>query len=175
VRVSYLGLALSLAFVAVGLSACTVSIGTTTTNKIDRTKAERFLISTIHPAPRSAACPSSVTAVKGGTFICNVIYADGVPGIVVVHMTNASGGVTVDNADIRLADVVPSKADAFLMANIAPKPKSVTCPSGVKIVKGGAFDCDVVLADGAHAVVTVHMIDAIGGVSIGTKDVHLRR
>jgi uncharacterized cupredoxin-like copper-binding protein len=170
---SRLVLAVVSAFALMTVSVRPVSAVRLTT--INSEKAVMFLKDSIHPTPRSASCPSGITAVKGGTFICNVVFADGVPGIVTVHMTNGSGGVSIGNADIRLADVVPSKADAFLIAKITPKPKSVTCPSGIKIVKGGTFDCNVVLADGAKAFVTVHMIDAIGDVSFSTKDIHLQQ
>ena len=167
---------LSLAVVS-ALALTTLSAGAVSAARselIDSQKAVAFLKDNIHPTLRSASCPSGITAVKGGTFICNVVFSDGVPGIVTLHMTNGSGGVFFNNSDIRKADIVPSKADAFLMTDITPKPKSVRCPSGVRIVKGGTFDCNIVLADGVPATVTVHMTDAIGDIDISKTDIHPR-
>jgi len=69
-------------------------------------------------------------------------------------------------------EIDPKKAESFLLANIHPTPKSVTCPSGVKEVKGGTFVCTIVFHDGTKGTVTLHMTDTKGDVHVGTKDIH---
>jgi hypothetical protein len=136
-------------------------------------QADLFLKENLNATLRSVSCPT-IEAVTGGTFVCKIVLADGIPGTVTVHMTNGTGAVVVNNSDIRLADIIPSKVEAFLFGYIAPKPRTVTCPSGIKPVKGGTFDCDLVLANGVSATVTVHMTDAIGDVNITKTDIHPR-
>jgi hypothetical protein len=100
-RSSRLSLALSLVVVAVGLSACSVSIGGS--DKIDHAKAEKFVKDNIHPTPTSVTCPSGVKETKGGTFACTFTLPNGKSGTVTVHMTDSSGGVHFGNADIHIS------------------------------------------------------------------------
>jgi uncharacterized protein DUF4333 len=68
-----------------------------------------------------------------------------------------------------------TKAEKFLAKNLRPKPKSITCPSGVKAKTGGTFECTFVLADGKKGTVTVHMRNSKGDVHVTDRDIHLQR
>jgi len=95
-----LHLPLMLAVFALGVSACSVSFGSS--DKIDAAKAEKLLEDNLRPKPTSVTCPSDVKIVKGGTFTCTFVLADGRTGTATMHMTNGSGEVRVRNSDIHL-------------------------------------------------------------------------
>ena len=65
------------------------------------------------------------------------------------------------------------KAEKFLRDNIHPPVKSVSCPSGVKIKKGGTFDCTITLANGKSGTITLHMTNSSGHVEVSNSDFHL--
>ncbi len=69
------------------------------------------------------------------------------------------------------------KAETLLRDNLhpnsgSPKLTSISCPSGVKIKKGGTFDCTVSFADGSTSTVTIHMTDSSGRISFNSSDIH---
>jgi hypothetical protein len=69
------------------------------------------------------------------------------------------------------------KAEKLLLHGITGgtvKPKSVSCPKGVEVKKGGTFACVVTYADGAKADVTVHMTSDEGDVTVSPTDLHVR-
>jgi hypothetical protein len=49
----------------------------------------------------------------------------------------------------------------------------VSCPSGVKIVKGGTFDCQIMTENGKTGTVTLHMTNSSGHVQVNQSDIHL--
>jgi Domain of unknown function (DUF4333) len=93
--------AVVLVVLALGLSACSVSYGSS--HEIDPKKAEKLLYDNVHPKPKSVVCPSGVKEVKGGTFACTIVLTDGRKGTVTMHMTNGSGEVHVSDSDIHLS------------------------------------------------------------------------
>jgi len=99
-RPSRVGLVLISLLVAAGLSACSVSFGGS--DKIDHKKAEKLLLDNIKPPPKSVTCPSDVKIVKGGTFTCTIVTADGKHGTVTMHMTDSKGHVEATNKDIHI-------------------------------------------------------------------------
>jgi hypothetical protein len=52
--------------------------------------------------------------------------------------------------------------------------KTVTCPEDVKAEKGATFDCDLVLADGTKATLTIHQEDDQGKIRTGPGDLHVQ-
>jgi len=99
-RLRRAGLASALVLVALGLSACSASYGTS--DKIDHAKAEKLLEDNLKPKPRSVSCPTGVKIVEGGTFDCKVVLADGRTATVTIHMTSSTGDVHVANKDIHV-------------------------------------------------------------------------
>ncbi|HEY4347144.1 MAG TPA: DUF4333 domain-containing protein [Gaiellaceae bacterium] len=91
-------------------------------------------------------------------------------GSLLVAVALAACSVSVGGSD----EIDHAKAEKLLRENVRPTPKSVTCPSGVKIVKGGTFACHITLPDGNKGSVTIHMTDDTGDIHVGNADIHIR-
>jgi hypothetical protein len=84
-------------------------------------------------------------------------------------LTLSACTVSFGNSD----KIDPKKAEKFLKDNIHPTVKSVNCPSGVKIKKGGTFQCTVTFANGKTGTVTLHMTNSSGHVVVSNSDIHV--
>jgi hypothetical protein len=69
-------------------------------------------------------------------------------------------------------EIDPGKAESFIGQNIrGPAPEKIDCPDGVEAKKGATFSCDLTYPNGLPAaVVTVHIEDDAGRISIGPGD-----
>lgn len=66
------------------------------------------------------------------------------------------------------------KAESFLSGAIQPRPRSVSCPRGIRVRTGRSFACEVVAASGTRYAVTLHIIDSAGRVRVSPADVRAR-
>jgi hypothetical protein len=88
---------------ALALAGC----GASTDEKvIDRHGAENFARQVAGSGPiklKSLECPGGQQARAGGSFDCDVEYADGAKGTITLHMTNDDGGLRTSAAEIHVS------------------------------------------------------------------------
>jgi hypothetical protein len=82
------------------------------------------------------------------------------------------------------SEIDASKADQLVRNSVAQgngtvRLKSVSCPSGVTVKKGGRFECKVSLTEvstgAVHSgTVTVHMTNSNGQVTVAASDFHVQ-
>jgi hypothetical protein len=89
----------------------------------------------------------------------------------------ALAGCGTNEIDANKAGQLVRKAVA--QGNGTVKLKSVSCPSGVTVKKGGTFVCKVSLTESStgavhSGTVTVHMTDSNGQITLGASDFHVQ-
>jgi hypothetical protein len=72
-------------------------------------------------------------------------------------------------------NVDSAKAEAFARSAITPAPRRIDCPVGVKVEKGKSFDCHVIGTDGTRSMITLHISDDEGNVTVGAGDLRPSR
>jgi hypothetical protein len=77
------------------------------------------------------------------------------------------GSTTIDKK--KAEDLARQVADSGTV-----KTKSISCPSNVKVKRGGTFSCDLVYTDGTKGTITLHMNDDKGNVSTKGTDIKIQ-
>jgi hypothetical protein len=101
-RPSRVALTLCLGLLATGLTACSVSYGSS--HEIDHKKVEDYLRTGLGKPPKSVACPSGVKEKKGGTFSCTLVLGNGKHATATIHMTDDKGTIHAGSSDIHVKD-----------------------------------------------------------------------
>jgi hypothetical protein len=82
----------------VALAGC----GSTTIDKGKAEKLARKAAGSGTVALKTVSCPSGLTAKKGASFDCDLVYADGTKGTITIHETDAKGNVQTGGTDIHI-------------------------------------------------------------------------
>src|SRR4051794_7481083 len=78
--------------------------------------------------------------------------------------------VAMTGCDVSTTEIDNKQAEDFVKGAFEKPPRSVTCPSGVEAKKGGTLTCKAVDSTGRRYVVTLHMADDEGHVTVGKGD-----
>jgi hypothetical protein len=134
------------------------------------------------PKPTSVRCPGGVVAKVGNMLSCDVSYANGDRGRVVVTVVSTQGSkatLTIAGASALRIDSIGAKApEQYLRSNILTNAGStgqvsaISCANNTPDVVGRVVPCQVVFRDGDRYHVTVHIANTRGGVFARKGDVH---
>ena len=81
-----------------------------------------------------------------------------------------AAAVALAGCSLSTTEIDAGQAEKFVRGAFEKPPRSVSCPSGVEAKKGGTLNCKAVDATGKRYVVTLHMADDEGRVTVGKGD-----
>ena len=85
----------------------------------------------------------------------------------------AVAALLVAGCSLNTTEIDAGQAEQFVKGAFPKPARSVSCPGGVKVKKGGTFTCKAVDATGKRYEVTLHMVDGNGRVTVGKGDFKL--
>lgn len=134
------------------------------------------------PEPSSVRCPGGVAAKVGNTLRCNVSYANGDRGRVVVTIVATQGSratLKIGGARaVRIETIGAEAPESYLRGNIRSNSgstgqvSSISCANDTPDVVGRTIPCQVAFRDGHRYRVTVRITNTRGGIFAAAGDVH---
>ena len=82
----------------------------------------------------------------------------------------AATALALAGCSLSTTEIDSAQAEKFVRGAFEKPPRSVSCPSGVEAKEGGTLNCKAVDSTGKRYVVTLHMADDEGRVTVGKKD-----
>jgi hypothetical protein len=139
--------------------------------EIDDKKAEKFIADNVEQQTgarvKSVACPSGLTAKKGGTFDCDVTGEDGTTGEAKITEKDDQGNVSVSAPFIHRDELESSLSDGISEQSGGGEVQ-VTCPDIIVVQKGAEFECEAT-AESDKATILVTQTDDQGHVTYKIK------
>jgi hypothetical protein len=161
---------------AIASGVAAAALGGCGETTIDPGKAEGLIRDSAarKEAIESVDCPSDIEAQEGDVFDCKLVARDGSEEKITIQQVDDSGRIVATRQTKlprgRKPTLRPDNVERLIRQSLpAGTPiRSISCPAGVKLVKGDTFDCKVLLKDRKTQRVTIEQVDALGNIKIAS-------